>query len=138
MNVSLIDGHIDGEKKQVKKYELYRQERNKGLTFQEIADKYGVSRQYVAQACAGCCHVRFMPIDEKRCIYPNVRKWMNDNRVSVAELTRRICIKNCSEPQIKVGKYLRGYYNPRKSTIDNLLAITGLTYEEFFEREGAE
>lgn len=37
----------------MKKYELYRTERDKGLTYQQIADKYGVSKQNVAQACQG-------------------------------------------------------------------------------------
>ena len=119
----------------MKKYEVYRQERNKGLTFQEIADKYGVSRQCVAKACANYCPARFIPIDEYRCIYPNVRKWMNDNKVSVAELVRRLGLGGYSESQVRMRNYLDGYSDPPKKTIDKLLAITGLTYEEFFERE---
>jgi transcriptional regulator with XRE-family HTH domain len=35
------------------KYAEYREWRKKGLTHQEIADKYGVSRQNVALACSG-------------------------------------------------------------------------------------
>ena len=67
----------------MKKYELYRLEREKGLSYREIASKYGVSMQNIAQACAKSnpCHFRFWT--DEQCIYPNVRNWLNENKISI-------------------------------------------------------
>ena len=73
-----------------KKWQIYLEERDKGMTYAEIAAKYGVSHQAVAQTCArrSACH--FKPYTEKECIYPNLRKWLNENRVMRNELARRM------------------------------------------------
>ena len=61
---------------------LFLEDRANGATYAEIAKKYGISRQRVQQVCKKW--------SKKQCIYINLRKWMNDNAVSIADLTYRI------------------------------------------------
>lgn len=120
----------------MKKYEIYRKERDAGLTYKEIAEKYGVSKQNVAQSCAQY-HPRFFKFwTPSRCVYPNVRKWLNDNKMTTAEMVRRMGCKNHTNTNQSMRNYLRGKDYPPKLKIDKLLAITGLTYEQFFETDG--
>lgn len=119
----------------MKKYELYRQERKKGLTYRQIADKYGVSYQNIALACGKAQPRGFRWFTESSCVYPNVRKWLNENKISVRELTHRLGWEWHKSNFDKVTEYIRGDCYPRKEIIDKLLSITGLTYEKFFEKE---
>ena len=66
------------------------------MTYQEIADKYGVSRQVVGQACGKANPCRFRFWKDTACIYPNVRNWLNDNKISKSELVRRLEWKTVS------------------------------------------
>jgi transcriptional regulator with XRE-family HTH domain len=122
----------------MKKFELYRQERKEGLTYREIAEKYGVSYQVVAQACGKSQPNRFRFWTKDMCIYPNVRKWLNENKITYRELQRRLGWETCSANYIYIGDWLRGKTYPRKKVIDKLLSATGLTYEKFFETEKKE
>lgn len=119
----------------MKKFEIYRAEREKGLTYQQIADKYGVSKQVVGQACGKYQPSRFRFWNESSCIYPNVRKWLNENKVGCAELIRRLGWVCYSTNYTKVEGWLSGSFYPLKQNIDKLLSVTGLSYEKFFERE---
>ena len=103
-----------------------------GATYQAIADRIGVSKQAVQQVFP-CASVR---AHRKDYIYPNLVKWMRDNRL------------NCSQAEQKLGLgrgslscILSGKTAPGKAVIDKILAGTGLTYEAAFttaEREDGE
>ena len=122
----------------MKKYEIYREERAKGLTYKQIAEKYGVSKQNVAQCCCQDNAKHFRVWTAETCVYPNVRKWLNDNKITKAELIRRMGVRVHSNPVAVIGGYLRGYSYPPKQTIDKLLSVTGLTYEKFFKTDKRE
>ena len=119
----------------MKKCEIYRQERANGLTYQEIADKYGVSKQRIGQVCAEYNPFYFRPWSETSCVYPNVRNWLNKNKITKAELIRRLGLTLHYTHYTRVGYYLRGEHYPSKKMIDALLDMTGLTYEKFFKRD---
>ena len=110
-------------------------DREMGMTLPAIAKKYGVSRQRVQQVCAKYVPNMFIPITPEKCVYPILRKWMNENRVSKYELIRRM--GNFSHPSlsIQMSRWMRGEGYPLKQTIDKILAATGLTYEQLFYRE---
>lgn len=55
----------------MKRADMYKEERRKGLTYQAIADKYGVSKQAVQQVCGKDNGLHFRAWDTKDCIYPN-------------------------------------------------------------------
>ena len=116
-------------------FEKYREDRENGLTYREIAQKYGVSHQCVAQACAKQNPKQFQFHKESKFAYPNIRKWLNDNKVSVPELVRRTGLANCAGNFYRMRSILKGETEPRKSTIDKLIAITGMPYEVLFSEE---
>lgn len=118
--------------------DIYRAEREKGLTYRQIAEKHGVSFQTVAQACGKSDASKFRAFTESDCVYPNLRKWLNDNKVSRYEFIRRVGLCADSATSCTFGKYFRGKHYPNKQTIDKMLRVTGLTYEELFYREDAE
>ena len=117
----------------MKKCEIYRQERDKGLSYNEIAEKYKVSKQAVAQACGRHQPARFTPVNEKNCPYVGLREWINSNKVTLKELTRRLDIEAFPVNTARVRNFISGTKNPRKPFIDKLISVTGLSYERLFE-----
>ena len=109
--------------------------REQGMTYQQIADKVGVSKQYIAQICGKRNPRHFRVITEEGCIYPNLRAWMNDNKVSRRELLRRMGRLAWPVNSQMLSRYLRGEDSPRKEVIDAMLKATGLTYEFMFATE---
>lgn len=117
------------------KTDLYRAEEAKGLSRREIAEKYGVSVQMVHQACGKHDPGHFRKITEKGCVYPNLRNWMNENKVGYLELLRRMGIFPVNQNLNTHKKWLSGVCDPRKETIDKMIAITGIPYEKLFAKE---
>lgn len=117
----------------MKKYELYRAERDRGLTYQQIADKYGVSRQNIHLACRNYNPLRFHPFDEKRCVYSNLRKWLNANKISANELMAKLGYEAAGRTSDWLRNVLKGKCDIKKNVIDKLIMLTGLTYEQLFE-----
>ncbi len=111
----------------------YLAARESGMSYREIAEMFGVSFQRVAQVCGKYNPHRFQFITETGCIYPNWRKWMNDNKVSRYELVRRMgLITSQTEFVNRMSDYMRGVSEPKKWFIDKLLEATGMTYEVLF------
>ena len=121
-------------KKNNKSY-VYVTDRQAGLTYREIAEKYGVSYQTVAQGCARRGVGHFKPYTAAEVVYPNLRKWLNENKVSRYEFIRRMGEQTCAATSSKISVYFRGKAYPRKITIDKFIAVTGLTYEQLFAEE---
>lgn len=113
----------------------YIEERRKGLTYQEIAAKYGVTYQAVAQAAGRHSPGHFMVFTKKGCVYTGLRNWLNENRISRAELIRRMNLSVGGRNTDRVCRILRGETRPNKDDIDLLIKITGLTYEVLFSEE---
>ena len=59
--------------------------------------------------------------------YPSIEKCMADHNLSLREVFRR-----CGIPSSTVCRMLKGDTDPSKSTIDKIMAVTGLSYEECF------
>lgn len=114
------------------KKELYKAAREAGETYNAIAKRFGVSRQAVWSGLNGK-RKPWQDITQSECIYPNLRGWMNDNRVSVPELSERVT--GDRDNGASVRKWIAGHTNPNKKNIDKLLSVTGLTYEEMFAEE---
>ena len=111
--------------------------RDQGLKYKEIAEKFGVSNQYVSMVCGKCSPAYFQHIDDS-CIYPNLRKWMNEKKVSRREFLRRMGLAPYTGNYERFASYLRGESCPRKQYIDKMLEVTGMTYETLFYTEQEE
>lgn len=120
-------------KKNPTKSDLYRAERKSGMTYEQIAKKYGVSRQRVGQACGVSRESSFRPHTSSSCVFVNLRDWLNENLVSRSELVRRTGREVGGVNSEVFRKYLTGRSDPPKRVIDQLISITGLTYEKLFE-----
>jgi len=110
--------------------------REQGMTYRQIADQFGISYQAVAHSLASYNPKRFQYITETGCVYPNLRKWMNDNKVGQSEFARRCQFSNSPGNKNRMRGYLIGLADPPKRTIDKILAVTGMTYEEAFGEAG--
>jgi hypothetical protein len=120
---------------------LYIADRDAGMKYRDIAAKYGVSYQAVAQVCArngkGAV-ARFRPYTAEEVIYPNLRQWLNENKVSRSEFMRRLGKVQSGKERSYISHWFRGHHSPTKKVIDNMLAVTGLTYEQLFATEREE
>ena len=105
--------------------------RSEGYKYREIAEILGCSHQYVAQILGKQQVEKFRVIDDS-CIYPNLRRWMNENQISRAELTRLMDYVPVAENQIRLAKIMRGEVLPKKDLIDTMISVTKLPYEVLF------
>lgn len=113
------------------KTDIYAKERASGKSVKEIAEKYGVSHQAVSNATAKR-NGYFKHYTEENCVYPNLRKWLNDNRVTRSEFVRRMGLPPHPNSNTRISAYFAGKNHPSKKIIDKLLEVTGMTYEELF------
>ncbi len=112
--------------------------RERGNTYEEIAKMEGVSKQRVFQLIGGINRARVKPLTKKQCIYDGLRKYLNENHIGRAELTRKLYGYYHSSTYSCLCKWLRGV-EMTMSTINKILSITGLTYEQvFLWQEGSE
>lgn len=102
-----------------------------GMTFEEVAKEFGVTREYIRQIC-------YTPRKHSRrgkdfcCVYPGLKKWMREHQYSVSRLATEIGIQKSSVAW--TGK-LSGKRNITVKEAKKILAITGLTFEETFGEE---
>ena len=107
-----------------------------GYKRQQIADIVGYTRQRVVQILGPKEKGYFKPITENGCIYPNWRKWMNDNKISVPELTGMLGMEACENNWRQVKRWMRGTNYPLQFMSEKLMEITGLSFEDLFSKEG--
>ena len=100
-----------------------------GLTYDEIAEHMGVSRQAVHEAL-------HRAMDNGRvyakCVYPGLRRWMIDHNISRRQLALAL------RPGVKPGWLyykLEGRFRLSMGDVKAILKYTGMTFEEAFGEE---
>lgn len=123
-------------KESLERIETMKELYNQGVSVEKIAENYGISRQRVYQLIE-TKRSYITTVNEKQCIYPSLRNWLNFSRINICGLTRMI-YGDAQEHKITVvASALRGG-NCTKKTIDKILKVSGLTYEEAFGKGDAE
>lgn len=107
--------------------------RESGCTYEEIGKALGCSKQYIAQLIGNRNPHQFQYIKKEGCAYPRLAEWMNKNEVSRSEFVRRMGLLSLSENILRFSRILRGETDLKKTDIDRMLKVTGMTYEELFE-----
>ena len=115
------------------KKEQMRLMRREGASYREIAQAFGCSYQNVAQILGKYDETKFRPFREKDCVYPGLRKWLNDNKCSRRELFRKMHGKNMGGTSVQtLSNRLHGERGFTMNEINIIISVTGLTYEQLF------
>lgn len=101
----------------------------KGMSYQEIGEHYGITRERVRQILSGAYPVSGRPI--KNCVFPGLYCWMVNNW----ENMRRMCDGMRVMSDTSLTDKLRGKGKFTLPEIKAILAYTGLTFEEAFGEE---
>lgn len=105
--------------------------RLEGKTFQEIADRFGVSKQNIQRLLNGVCE-RSPRRDLDTIVYPAIKNYMKENKLSFNSISH-LC-------GINIGPIINGLCGKNdisKRTIDAILDVTEMTYEEAFKKDDA-
>ena len=102
-----------------------------GCTFQEIADKYGVSRQAIQQMLRAISTES--GVTRKNYIYPNIADWLIRNNISQRDFAKNIGFK-----QTAVSSYLTGKNPPHFTFINAVIKETGMPFEVAFHQSELE
>lgn len=111
------------------KEEAY-QLREMGATLQYLGDKYGLTRERMRQILE-VYEAKRMGISQrlKSCQYPAIRRWMIVHDVTYCKFG-----KLCGTTMDAIRNGLTEKTDIKKKTIDAILSVTGLTYEEAFKK----
>lgn len=66
----------------------------------------------------------------KKCIYPRIRSFMAENRISVHKFSKIMGVNGTA-----LYHALSGMTYPKKNLIDKILETTGMSYEKAFSME---
>lgn len=105
-----------------------------GCTYQEIANKFGVTRQCIQQNIGVTRDNRHQVLQlSENCIYTGLAKFIKENEVSSVVLADVIGVCRTAAHQRIVGER-----NFNISDIYKILNYTGMTFEECFELKESE
>ncbi len=115
---------------QIDRAEQMKELAAKGMSYTAIGHQMGVSKQRVWQILGAKNHTS-KNITAEKCVYPNIREYMNYNRINVSKLTTLLYGNSNSSQYQTVYRALRGA-DCHKSFIEGILRLTGMSYEEAF------
>lgn len=117
-----------------------KQMRDDGMSYQEIAEVFGVSRQRIHQVLkSGAVYTRKYAADIETIPYEGIYKFMVENpKVTFSALAVIMFGYSGNTASNMARRFVRGDNTKvGKRTYDRLIAATGMTYEQLFKlREG--
>lgn len=107
--------------------------RLEGASYQEIADKYGCSKQNVEQLLKMRESSKISSTKKYEiCIYKGFREWLEQNRYKLVDLQRFIMESECKQCSNSLRYKLSGKRDFKISEIFKIIKLTGMTFEELF------
>ena len=106
------------------KLEAYKM-RLEGMTLQSIADKFGVTREYIRQITplAGPSH-------RTGYAFPNIAKWLHTEGIYNYEFADMLGVSGAT-----LGSWLLGKTEPSLYAIRKIIEVTGMPFEVAFAVE---
>ena len=98
-----------------------------GHTLQTVGERFGISKQGVQQMLT-VTNIR-IDMAARSCVYPNISRWMAQNGYGYMSIA-----KMCDISPQTVQRTLSKGSDCKKSFIDKILKVTGMTYEEAFDQ----
>lgn len=121
-----------GDEDKIKMFEM----RVKGCTLQEIGDRYGITRERVRQILQSITsRSTSMVRGREGIIYPNIKKWLKDNDISIGEFAKLLG----KEENIKMKTHtrlshiLKGKGDFTMTEVRSVLKVTDMTFEQAFK-----
>lgn len=111
--------------------EELREKARRGMTLQQIADEIGVSRQRAAQLTGAVRPMREW--NKTYSVYQGIDNWMKYNRVTYVMLGDMLGYAPGASSSGNLARRLMGEVMLSKDLIDDILEVTGMTYEEAFK-----
>lgn len=105
--------------------------RDKGLTYEAIAELLGISRQAVHQLVRRGISNRTSL--GKDVVYRNLLDWSIEHKCNRQDFITRMGLPYDNSSKAKLSRVLTGKQKPDKDYIDLMIQTTGLTYEKLFE-----
>lgn len=96
----------------------------------EAAKRLGISKQAASDALKR--QRNFKCAKSKQIIFPTLRDYVNNNYTRITDFFNDCGLVVTTNT---ARKYFNGSTELRKSTIDRILSLTGMTYEEVFANE---
>lgn len=109
-----------------------------GCTYQEIADKFGVTKQCIQQSLFPSTDRRNKRHNSEICIYAGLAQFIDENNVTQRKLGRVIEMNYVEQNSTNIRKRITGETPFKINEIYKILEFTGMTFEECFalkERE---
>ena len=105
-----------------------------GYSFEYIGERFGVSRQRAQQILSGKGSGKRNATSKQnrleRYAFPNIAIWMNEHDYTLTMMAEEIGIFPTT-----LSKQLLGNVEPPLKTVRKIIEITGLPFEEAFERK---
>lgn len=102
-----------------------------GATYQEIADKYGVTKQYVHALLNTSPQSKAKNLDYV--VYKGLREWMQENHISILALHK--IINPASSASGRTKDKLIGKTSFKLRDIIRIVQESNLTFEQLFMQE---
>lgn len=103
-----------------------------GFNYQEIAEKFGVSKQYINQMLQSVISERKLKYINT-IVYSNIANWLKNNECSISEFARKTGIKRST-----LNDKLHGIRQFKSNEVKSILDVTGMKLEECLKMKESE
>lgn len=110
-----------------------------GCTYQEIADKFGVSKSHIQSTLFSSCGGKARKKNNSdMCVYVGLAQFINEHNVTQRKLAEVIGTKCSQSNTSRLRRKITGESQFKINEIYKVLEFTGMTFEECFALKKSE